>query len=343
MAHLEGRVQGLRLWNRIYASGKSEVIREDKVTMMMMLKFDLPAHDFRLLDPSFAHPSTILGRDKAIVVSLEHIRGIITADEVLFLNFHDPHDPLVCPLVLELQRRLNPAGVSRASRFESADLSPKRGWTNFRDKFGITWPKNFPFEFKALEVMLQAVCTHLDLQAAELQREGLSLLDELASKISTSKLERVRQLKSTLVATTRRVQKVRDEIEQLVNDKGKLAEMYLTQKKQKMESTSHGDQSLLGNRLSVSVPVSPVASPRDGRKPEKSFSIESRHEGIRSSESVAKKIELEMLLVTFLVVTDNTFNKLTSVWHRRSLHSLILFCLIWKECGNSQNFLIASC
>lgn len=145
MAPLEGRVQGHRLWIRIHASGKSEVIREEKVTTMMMLKFDLPAHDFRLLDPSFAHPSTILGRDKAIVVSLEHIRGIITADEVLFLNFRDPHGPLFCPLVPELERRLNPAGVSRVSRSESGDLRSRRGWTNFRDKFGTTWPKKFSF------------------------------------------------------------------------------------------------------------------------------------------------------------------------------------------------------
>lgn len=45
-------------------------------------------------------------------------------------------------------------------------------------------------------------------QASELEIEAYPLLDELTSKISTLNLERVRRLKSRLVALTRRVQKV---------------------------------------------------------------------------------------------------------------------------------------
>uniref|UniRef100_A0A6N2MME1 Uncharacterized protein n=1 Tax=Salix viminalis TaxID=40686 RepID=A0A6N2MME1_SALVM len=45
------------------------------------------------------------------------------------------------------------------------------------------------------------------LLAAELEIEAYPLLDELTSKISTLNLERVRRLKSRLVALTRRVQK----------------------------------------------------------------------------------------------------------------------------------------
>jgi len=45
-------------------------------------------------------------------------------------------------------------------------------------------------------------------KAAELEIEAYPLLDELTSKISTLNLERVRRLKSRLVALTRRVQKV---------------------------------------------------------------------------------------------------------------------------------------
>ncbi|KAE8735650.1 Magnesium transporter MRS2-B [Hibiscus syriacus] len=59
--------------------------------------------------------------------------------------------------------------------------------------------------------------------AAELEIEAYPLLDELTSKISTLNLERVRRLKSRLVALTRRVQKVRDEIEQLMDDDGDIA------------------------------------------------------------------------------------------------------------------------
>lgn len=51
---------------------------------------ELPGRDLRLLDPRFVYPSTILGREKAIVVNLESLRCIITADEVLLLNTDSP-------------------------------------------------------------------------------------------------------------------------------------------------------------------------------------------------------------------------------------------------------------
>ena len=54
------------------------------------LRCDLPGRDLRLLDPVFVYPSTILGREHAVVVNLEKIRCIITAEEVLLLNTPDP-------------------------------------------------------------------------------------------------------------------------------------------------------------------------------------------------------------------------------------------------------------
>ena len=69
-----------------------------------MKRCDLPARDLRLLDPLFVYPSTILGRERAIVVNLEQIRCIIKADEVLLLNSLDSY---VLQYVAELQRRLN--------------------------------------------------------------------------------------------------------------------------------------------------------------------------------------------------------------------------------------------
>lgn len=105
-----------------------------------------------------------------------------------------------------------------------------------------------------------------------------------------------------------------------MDDDGDMAEMYLTEKKRRMESIFYGDQSVGGYRsadgtLSFSAPVSPVSSPPESRKLEKSLSIaRSRHESIRSSESATESIEeLEMLLEAYFVVIDSTLNKLTSV------------------------------
>ncbi|KAH7547493.1 hypothetical protein FEM48_Zijuj01G0315900 [Ziziphus jujuba var. spinosa] len=311
---LKKRGQGLRSWIRVDTCGNSQIIEVDKFTMMR--RCDLPARDLRLLDPLFVYPSTILGREKAIVVNLEQIRCIITADEVLLLNSLDSY---VLQYVVELQRRLTTTGVGEVWQSDSADLSWRRGTRNLDNVFGNTSPDYLPFEFRALEVALEAACTFLDSQAAELEIEAYPLLDELTSKISTLNLERVRRLKSRLVALTRRVQKVRDEIEQLMDDDGDMAEMYLTEKKRRMEASFYGDQSLAGFRstdgASISAPVSPVSSPPDSRKLEKSLSIaRSRHDSMRSSESTTDSIEeLEMLLEAYFVVIDSTLNKLTSL------------------------------
>ncbi|KAI8544180.1 hypothetical protein RHMOL_Rhmol08G0275700 [Rhododendron molle] len=312
---LKKRGQGLRSWICVDALGNSQVIEVDKFTMMR--RCDLPPRDLRLLDPLFVYPSTILGREKAIVVNLEQIRCIITADEVFILNSLDNY---VLQYVVELERRLKTAGARGVWQSEGTDLSRRRGSRSFDNMFGSMSPDYLPFEFRALEVALESACTFLDSQATELEIEAYPLLDEFTSKISTLNLERVRRLKSRLVALTRRVQKVRDEIEQLMDDDGDMAEMYLTEKKRRTESLFCGDQSVMGYRSTdgmqtASAPVSPVPSPPESRKLEKSLSIvRSQHESIRSTESTTESIEeLEMLLEAYFVVIDSTLNKLTSL------------------------------
>lgn len=55
-------------------------------------------------------------------------------------------------------------------------------------------------------------------------------MDELTSKISSRNLDRVRKLKSAMTRLTNRVQKVRDELEQLLDDEGDMADLYLSRK-----------------------------------------------------------------------------------------------------------------
>uniref|UniRef100_A0A0E0PB61 Magnesium transporter n=2 Tax=Oryza TaxID=4527 RepID=A0A0E0PB61_ORYRU len=291
---LKRRGGGRRSWVRVdAATGASEAVEVAKPALMRRL--DLPARDLRLLDPLFVYPSAILGRERAVVCNLERIRCIITADEALILR--DPNvagggaetEEAVRRYVAELQRRL----VDRAD--------------------------DLPFEFIALEVALEAACSFLDAQAVELEADAYPLLDELTTKISTLNLERVRRLKSKLVALTRRVQKVRDEIEQLMDDDGDMAEMYLTEKKRRMEASLLEEQAFqgMGNSgfgSSFSAPVSPVSSPPASRRLEKELSFaRSRHDSFKSADSSQYSIEeLEMLLEAYFVVIDYTLSKLTS-------------------------------
>lgn len=114
-----------------------------------------------------------------------------------------------------------------------------------------------------------------------------------------------------------------------MDDDGDMAEMYLTEKKKRMEASLYGDQpsgfgSFGGGAHCASAPVSPVSSPPDHRKLDKSLSLaRSRHDSFKSSDSMSENIEeLEMLLEAYFVVIDSTLNKLTSV------HNFLLCVLI---------------
>lgn len=149
-----------------------------------MRRCDLPARDLRLLDPLFVYPSAILGREKAIVVNLEKIRCIITADEVLLLNSLDNY---VLQYVIELQRRLyvkNPDfkwrppisstdAVAMASSLQEGNgfnalqtlnAEDRKRALSDGDMFSGSSADDLPFEFRALEVALEAACTFLDTQ-----------------------------------------------------------------------------------------------------------------------------------------------------------------------------------
>ncbi|KAJ4973836.1 hypothetical protein NE237_007010 [Protea cynaroides] len=282
---MKKRGLGSRSWIRIDQNGNSKILELDKATLMR--RCSLPSRDLRLLDPLFIYPSTILGREKAIVVSLEQIRCIITADEVILMNSLDSS---VVQYESELCRRLD------MNKDQTDDL---------------------PFEFRALELALELTCISLDAQVKELELDLYPVLDELASSISTLKLERVRRLKGSLLALTHRVHKVRNEIEQLMDDDGDMAEMYLTLKKERMDA--YTSEQYFQNNIPVgtevvskSAPVSPSGSVNGVYNLEKALSsaLSSSRHGSLTGENI---VELEMLLEAYFVFIDNTSSKLSSL------------------------------
>ncbi|KAI7992990.1 Magnesium transporter MRS2-F [Camellia lanceoleosa] len=74
----------------------------------MMLRSGVQANDLRVVESELSNPSAILRRERAIVVNLEHIKAIITADEVLVPN---PKDPFMGSFVCDLEFKLSDFGA----------------------------------------------------------------------------------------------------------------------------------------------------------------------------------------------------------------------------------------
>lgn len=276
--------QSSRNWILLDCTGQGTVLDVDKHAIMHRVQ--IHARDLRILDPLLSYPSTILGRERAIVLNLEHIKAIITAEEVLL---RDPTDEHVIPVVEELQRRLPP---SNAFQFQvQGDGKEYQGQHD-----GEAEEDDSPFEFRALEVALEAICSFLAARTTELETAAYPALDELTAKMSSRNLDRVRKLKSAMTRLTARVQKVRDELEQLLDDDDDMADLYLSRK---MSSSSPVSGSGPANWF----PASPTIGSKISRASRASVAT------VRGDEDDIE--ELEMLLEAYFMQIDGTLNKLT--------------------------------
>ncbi|OVA04794.1 Magnesium transporter MRS2/LPE10 [Macleaya cordata] len=332
---------GIRTWLVVSDSGKSHL--EEVGKHPIMRRTGLPARDLRILDPVLSYPSTILGRERAIVVNLEHIKAIITATEVLVLNFKDP---AVAPFVRDLEYKVsnctwaipphategsdhdmevpNKAATGEFPKLsvsnevasqklgnslsenpnDDDDVMVKMGDSSPKDMLDVPktgGPKVLPFEFKALEVCLECACRCLETETSTLEQEAYPALDELTSKISTLNLQRARHIKSRLVALFGRVQKVRDELENLLDDDMDMAEMYLTDKLVHLRSEEIASKEEINNGAFES----------DGESDDDLKSNESSGGNITGFKPNVE--ELEMLLEAYFAQIEGTLNKLSTM------------------------------
>ncbi|XP_031113004.1 magnesium transporter MRS2-2-like isoform X2 [Ipomoea triloba] len=259
---------GSRSWLLMEASGQEIVLDVDKYAIMHRVQ--IHARDLRILDPLLSYPSTILGRERAIVLNLE---GSISR-----LLLHPK------------RRRLKPVNANHEDQGEGKDAVAQQDVETAEED-------ESPFEFRALEIALEAICSFLAARTIDLETDVYPALDMLTSKISSKNLDRVRKLKSQMTRLTGRVQKVRDELEQLLDDDDDMADLYLSRK-------------LAGASSPVSASASWfLASPTIGSK----ISRASRASvaTVRGDENDVE--DLEMLLEAYFMQIDGTLNKLNTL------------------------------
>ncbi|PIA57107.1 hypothetical protein AQUCO_00600082v1 [Aquilegia coerulea] len=288
VATLKKKTAVSRSWILLDSTGEGTILDVDKYAIMHRVQ--IHARDLRILDPLLSYPSTILGREKAIVLNLEHIKAIITAEEVLL---RDPLDDNVIPIVEELRRRLPPnnyipQGQGDTKEQQNGQIDIEGGEED-----------ESPFEFRALEVALEAICSFLDARTTDLETDSYPALDELTSKISSRNLDRVRKLKSAMTRLTARVQKVRDELEQLLDDDDDMADLYLSRK------LSGASSPVSGSGAPIWCPASPTIGSKISKASRASAAT------IRGDENDVE--ELEMLLEAYFMQIDGTLNKLTTL------------------------------
>ncbi|OEL23335.1 putative magnesium transporter MRS2-G [Dichanthelium oligosanthes] len=294
---------GGRLWMRLDRWGASELVELDKASIIR--RAGLPPRDLRILGPVFSHSSSILAREKAMVINLEFIRAIVTAEEVLLL---DPIRHEVLPFVDQLRQLLPLKSLvgrngecAPAGNGEKQDGPPGGQVPCINEATGAE--HELPFEFQVLEVALEIVCSLLDLSVADLERHATPVLDELTKNVSTRNLERVRSLKSDLTRLLARVQKVRDEIEHLLDDNEDMEHLYLTRKQVQNQQV----EALMSSAASNSIVPAGTGVHRLSSSFRRSVSI-------ATSMHLDNDVEdLEMLLEAYFMQLDGIRNRILSV------------------------------
>ncbi|KAK3028225.1 hypothetical protein RJ639_037559 [Escallonia herrerae] len=290
---------GARLWMRFDRSGQSELIECDK--SMIIKRASIPARDLRILGPVFSHSSSILAREKAMVVNLEFIKAIVTAEEVLLL---DPLRQEVLPFVDQLRQQLpnrSPTKLLQVAHENETHFSTAGQWLPVPEAVDGLHAE-LPFEFQVLEIALEVVCSYLDASVADLETDAYPVLDELAMNVSTKNLEHVRSLKSNLTRLLARVQKVRDELEHLLDDNEDMEHLYLTRKWIQNQQTEALLGAVASNSMTSAAPhLRRLSSTRSGSV------ITSNYMNDHDVE------DLEMLLEAYFMQLDGTRNKILSV------------------------------
>ncbi|KAI3435866.1 hypothetical protein D9Q98_001924 [Chlorella vulgaris] len=233
-------------WIVIDKHAKRSFMHADKRSLIIQLGLGIPIRDMRLLDFNLLSSETgkLLVRDNAIILSIEHVRLIITADKVLIPREGYEHNPLSNRFVDILEEgiaewaRQQTMGTHAVNIDGGLHAGPHAGQhSDCEDDHSSSAAHGhdslqLPFELVALEAALKEVVNAAGMQVKELEALALPALDALTKSVSTGNLERVRKVKTRHQRLIIRCETLRDELERYLHDDDDMVKMCLTRRKE---------------------------------------------------------------------------------------------------------------
>ena len=152
----------------------------------------------RLLESGIAATSAtaLLPRERAIVLSLDSVKCIITPKEVVA-----PDSPQLDDFVKVL--------VSTLEQVSDGGVA---------------------FELVALEAALFAVCASLEARVGAVRADAHAALNALLAKVSSASLEGLKLVKGAMSETAARVAALRDELHRLLDDDSTMRDLYVSRR-----------------------------------------------------------------------------------------------------------------
>ncbi|KAI4375584.1 hypothetical protein MLD38_013438 [Melastoma candidum] len=311
---------GIRAWFHLTDAGLARSMDIGKQGIKR--RTGLSARDLRILDPILAYPLVILARRRAVVVNLEHIKGVITAKDVWLLN---AKDPAMAPYVESLKHLViasnQDVSLAIPSQKEKNTELSEEDEDEIVEVAAKDYQERLPFEFMVLGACLENVCSSLDIEVETLEQESYPTLDELKLNITNFTFGCLRQIKSRLLLLNNRVQKMKEELEHLLGDDNHMAEICLTDKLRLQEhgdnrssakADGDGDESNASDdRIDEVAPADSASQSRNPLTKEIQRVKVSNH--VDGGNKHHRSPELEKLLEDYLVRIDSTFNKVSKL------------------------------
>ena len=199
--------------------------------------FGIPLRDLHYLDPfrPTMTPANIFIRQKALIVNLEHLKFIVTAETALFLNAESLEVKRFIKFlrkylkeVESTQRQKQEDLVSAASAAAPAAAAVSGGnGTTIQEERVL----HLPFELLVLECAMHELGIKLDNETIALEREAAPCMEKMLQSVQAEELAEGRRIKEKLNALILRLEAFTEALSSILEHDESLDAMCLSKLK----------------------------------------------------------------------------------------------------------------